>query len=291
MWSLGSPATTFACACGCSVFTVGAPWSMPTNSGIGAYLQYNYMNQTKNWGNWQGAAPGANPDQEIRTNFYTLGFQFMEDRDWGFSAEAPVWNRYFRTTTQDGNAASVNHTSFGDVRLMGMYTGISDDMSTGLQFGLKLATGAFHESLLDRDTQIGSGTTDLLLGGYQMGQEEGWGWYAQVLYQHPLGAREGYRPGDSFDVNAGIHYDGLLASLSVLPHLQVAGSFRGIDGGVNADPENTGYERLFVSPGLQVVAGTHVNLYGDLRIPVLTHVRGVQLVAPALFNVTMSYTF
>jgi hypothetical protein len=264
---------------------------MPTSTGFGAFLQYNYMNQTRNWGNWQSASPDANLDQEIRTSFYTLGIQFMADRDWGFMVEAPVWDRYFRTTGDDGNIASVNHTSFGDVRLMGVYTGVSEDMSTGLQFGLKLPSGAFNESLLDRDTQIGTGTTDFLLGGYQMGQEKGWGWYAQVMWQRAFNSREGYRPGDSFDVSGGIHYDGLLNSLGIVPVLQLAGSFRGIDRGDNADPFNTGYERLFVSPGIEVVATSHLTLYGDLRVPLMTHVRGVQLVAPALVNLTMGYSF
>ena len=285
------PAATFACACGCNVFAVGARWTMPTSAGFGAFLQYNYMDQTRNWGDWKSAPSDANEDQEIRTHFYTLGLQFMVDRDWGFMVEAPMWNRYFRTTDDDGNTALATHTSFGDVRLMGMYTGLSEDMSTGLQFGLKLPTGPINESVLDRDTQIGTGTSDLLLGGYQMGQERGWGWYAQVMWQHAFNERDGYRPGDSFDVNVGAHYDGLLSSLRIVPVLQVQGSFRGIDSGDNSDPDNTGFERLYISPGLQVIATTHFTLYGDLRIPIITHVRGFQLVAPALANLTVGYSF
>jgi len=286
-----TPAAALACACGCNVFTVGSRWWMPTSSGFSAFLQYNYMNQTRNWGNWQSAPAEANQDQEIRTNFYTLGLQYMADRDWGVMVEAPVWNRYFRTIDDGGNSASANHTAFGDVRVLGMYTGISEDMSTGIQFGLKLPTGSYNQSLLDRDTQIGTGTTDLLLGGYQMGEESGWGWYAQAMWQHPLYAREGYRPGNSFDVMTGFHYDGLLNSLSIVPMLQLTGSFRGMDSGENADADNTGYARVYVAPGIELVAGNHVTLYGDLRIPLITHVRGVQLVAPALVNLVMGYSF
>jgi hypothetical protein len=283
------PALTFACACGCNVFTVGTRWTMPTSAGFAAFLQYNYMNQTRNWNNWQSAPADANEDQEIRTHFYTFGLEYMADRSWGITLEAPIWNRLFKTMEDDGNIASVSHTSFGDIRLMGMYTGISEDMSTGLKFGLKLPTGPYDESLLDRDTQIGTGTTDLLLGGYQMGQENGWGWFAQAMWQHAFNERDGYRPGDSFDINGGIHYDGLLASLGIVPMIQLAGSFRGIDGGENAEPDNTGYGRVFISPGLEVVATNHLRLYADLRIPVATHVRGNQLVAPGLVNLTISY--
>ena len=82
-----------------------------------------------------------------------------------------------------------------------------------------------------------------------------------------------------------------MSNFRIVPVLQIAGSFRGIDGGGNADPDNTGYERLYISPGLQVMATTHFTLYGDLRIPLLTHVRGVQLVAPSLVNLTVGYSF
>ena len=287
---LCAPAMTLACACGCNVFTVGARWAMPTSAGFGSFLQYNYMDQSKNWSNWQSAPADSNQDQQIRTNFYTLGLQYMANRDWGITAEVPVWNRYFRTMDDDGNIVSATHTSLGDVRLMGMYTGISEDMSTGIQFGLKLPTGPFNEFLLDRDTQIGTGTTDLLLGGYQMGQEPGWGWYAQAMWQHAFNERDGYRPGDSFDASAGIHYDGLLNSLRIVPVLQLAGSFRGIDSGDNSEPDNTGYARLYLVPGIELVASNHFTLYADLRIPLVTNVRGYQLVAPGLVNLAMSYS-
>ena len=79
--------------------------------------------------------------------------------------EAPVWSRYFKTTDDAGNPTSANHTSFADVRVLGMYTGISEDMSTAIQFGLKLPTRPFNQSLMEGDTQIGSEATDLPLGG------------------------------------------------------------------------------------------------------------------------------
>jgi len=82
--------TGLACACGCNVFTVGARWTMPTSEGLGAFLQYNFMVQTRNWGGWQSASAGSNPDQEIRTHFYTLGMQLMIDREWGVMVEAPL---------------------------------------------------------------------------------------------------------------------------------------------------------------------------------------------------------
>ena len=41
-----------------------------------------------------------------------------------------------------------------------MYTGFSKDMSKGLIFGVKLPTGDYTAANFDRDTQIGTGSTD-----------------------------------------------------------------------------------------------------------------------------------
>ncbi len=287
--ALSTPSLGRACACGCNVFTVGTPWSMPIRSGFEVFFQYNFMDQTRNWHDWGSAASNLNADLDIRTNFYTLGVQYMVNRDWGVSVEAPVWNRYFSTTLDNGDLASVTHVSFGDTRLVGMYTGISGDMSTGIEFGVKLPTGPFSQSLLDRDTQIGSGTTDILLGGYQMGQDAGWGWFGQVMWQHALNKRSGYRPGDSFDVNGGVHFDHALSSIGIIPLIQVAASFREMDGGDAADPANTGYDRVFVSPGIEALIANGLTLFANIEVPVWTHVRGVQLVAPALVGATVSY--
>ena len=282
------PAATFACACGCSVFSVGARWMMPFSAGFRTFLLYDFMDQSENWNNWGNAPPNLNSDKEIRTDFYTLGFQDMINREWGFTVQAPVWDRYFRTIDDAGNLAAVDHSALSDIRVTGMYTGLSADMSTGIQFGLKLPTGPFNQSLMDRDTQIGSGTTILLLGGYQMWQGNGWGWYAQALWEHAFNSRDGYRPGDSFDFSIGAHYDNLLSTYHIVPMLQLIASLRSADSGVNADPPNTGYERLYVAPSVEVNIIQGINFYADLKIPVITHMRGYQLVAPALFSVTMS---
>ena len=49
---------------------------------------------------------------------------------------------------------------------MGMYTGFSNDMSKGIIFGVQLPTGNYTAPGFDRDTQIGTGSTDLILGAF-----------------------------------------------------------------------------------------------------------------------------
>jgi hypothetical protein len=281
-------ATSLACACGCNVFAVGPRWMMATTPGTTLSLQYNYMNQYEDWNGLSTASPDSNGDKQILTSFYTFGLQTMFDRNWGIMGELPLWNRYFKTTDDFGNLVSVTHTAVGDARLLGMYTGISEDMSTGIMFGVKLPTGPFDLSVMDRDTQIGTGTVDGLLGAYQMGQEDGWGWFGQFMWQHAMDTREGYKPGDGLDVTVAAHYDNLLHDYNIVPMVQLIGSFRGADSGINADPDDSGYQRLYLAPGFELNMLGGMKVYADVRIPLVVNVRGYQLVAPYLANLTLS---
>jgi hypothetical protein len=284
------PSNGIACACGCNVFTVGNKWMMATSPGWRFSFQYSFMNQNTNWKGSEQAPADSNADKEIRTTFYTLGAQYMMDRTWGFTLETPLWERYFSTIDDDGSLTSATHFSLGDMRVLGMYSGISEDMSTSLSFGLKLPTGPTDQAGFDRDTQIGSGTTDLILGGYRMGQESSWGWYAQAMWQHALNTKNGYRPGDSFDVDLGFHYDKLANSLLIIPIVQVVASFRDADSGVLSEPDETGYQRLYVVPTIEVNLSRNIQIYTDIRLPFLTNVTGNQLVAPALLNASVNVT-
>jgi hypothetical protein len=78
--------------------------------------------------------------------------------------------------------------------------------------------------------------------------------------------------------------------VQISPVAQVIGSWRGRDNGANAAPDDSGYERVLLSPGIEFHLHP-VKLYADVEIPVYDRVNGNQLVAPALFKVTMSYMF
>jgi hypothetical protein len=286
-----SPSDALSCACGCSVYFVGTRWMMVTSSGTRLFFQYSYLDQSQNWSGLQQASSDLNSDKLITTSFYTLGMQHMVNRDWGFMVSAPLWDRYRSGIDDGGNAFSVRHRSIGDAKVMGTYTGFSEDMSTAISFGLKLPTGRFNETLLDRDTQIGTGTTDVLLSAYQMAQEQGWGWYVQGAFVSPLGERGGYKPGNDFNAAVGIHYDGLSSSLGVVPIASIVASLRGRDSGTQADPENSGYARLFASAGVEVVLGRSVHFDFEAGLPLFSHVNGNQLVSPQLLNSTLSYQF
>ena len=289
-----APSIALACACGCGIFEVGTASMMPTSAGGTAWLEYDYMDQNKNWHGNSSAPAANNPDKEIRTSFYTAGAQYMFNRAWGVMAEVPYTDRYFKTTDDGGDITSFQHSALGDIRLKGVYSGFSEDMSTGVAFGMKLPTGEFNEHSFDRDTSIGSGSTDVLLGAYHMGAltENGmFNWFMNTQLDHPVATHDGYRPGDEVDAAIGSYYNaGTLGGGKISPLLQVLFSQRGHDTGVNANPPNSGYTRVLVAPGVEYVL-SGVKLYSDVEMPIYQYVRGDQLTAPVLVKFTVGYTF
>jgi len=289
------PQLAYACACGCGVFDVGTGTMLPTGEGGKAWLEYDFMNQDINWSGSSVAPEANNTDKRIRSDFYTAGMEYMFNRSWGLQIEVPYTERYFRTTDDAGDIASFQHGALGDVRLEGIYSGFSPDMSTGLTYGLKVPTGDHSYTGFDRDTDIGSGSTDLLIGGYHMGRitsDNAWSWFVDGRLDQPFLVQGQYRPGDEIDAAAGVYYNaGPVVGMGKLsPLLQIIGSQRWRDSGANADPADSGYSRLLVSPGLEYDVGS-LNFYGDVELPVYQKVNGNQLTAPALFKVVVGYNF
>ena len=308
MLSAFMPGFALACACGCGVFDVGTAAMILTHPGGMLYLEDDYQDQDQNWVGSHAAPAANNTDKEIETHFGGIGFDYNFNRDWGVSVKLPYWFRTFRTDIGVPGAPDVQtyrHDALGDLRVLGTYTGFSPDMSTGLSVGMKLPTGDWTYPNFDRDTSIGTGTTDLVLGGYHLGTvsvENHLKWFVEALFQRAFDSRGGYRPGNETDAAAGLLYDGFqLANNNRLTALlQVIGSDRRHDSGVNADPPNSGYHRLLLSPGLEADVGKW-KFYGDAEFRVYHYANAApsvamegtqgQLVAPVLLKFIVSYSF
>lgn len=290
-----TPGVGWACACGCGVFEVGGSAMLPSSSGGMAFLEYDYQNQNRNWSGVSRADAANNDDKQIETHFLTLGVQYMFNRSWGAQVELPFANRTFDNAN---NAGDIHWTQLGDIRIKAIYTGFADDLSSGLTLGLKLPSGSFSHldplGDIDRDTQIGSGSTDLLFGGFHRGNLGAgglWNWFTQAQLDLPVATQHDYRPGAEVDAALGIDYQGwVVHGVRISPLLQIIGSVRSSDGGGNANPDNSGYQRVLLSPGVEFHLH-RVRVYADVELPVYEHVTGNQLVAPVLFKVTMSYMF
>jgi hypothetical protein len=290
-----SAGKVFACACGCGVFDVGTSSMLPTGPGGMAYLDYNYEDQNQNWNGTSSAPAADNNDRKIETHFVTLGLQYMFNRRWGVKAEVPYAFRNYKAVDDDGNLINQRWNTLGDIRIEGIYTGFSADLSSGLTFGLKLPTGSFNHDadVIDRDTQVGTGSTDFLVGGFhriRLGKSH-WNCFGQVELDVPALVQDGYRPGIEGNAAVGIYRDGImLGGVEFTPIAQVIGTWRGRDDGIAADPENTGYQRLMISPGIE--AHYHsVKIYGGVEFPIYENTTGNQLVAPVLVKVSLSFMF
>ena len=291
-----APSVVHACACGCGVFDVGTSSMFPNGQGGMAYLQYDYQDQNRNWDGTSQSPAANNDDKEISTDFFTVGLQYMFSRSWGVQVEVPYDYRSFRSKDDAGDIVTRNWSQLGDIRLEGIYTGFFADQSAGVTFGVKLPTGShtFDPDIVDRDTQIGTGSTDILLGGFYRGnitKDEKWDWFAQGLLDVPTLTQKQYRPGVELDTAAGIDYKGFsLGRVKISPVAQVIFSYRSSDSGNAANPDNSGYERVMLSPGIEFHIHP-VKIYADAEFPVFQNFTGNQLAAPVLFKVSASYMF
>jgi len=309
-----APNVVHACACGCGVFDVATSSMFPQGQGGMAWVQYDYQDQNHNWSGTSQAPAINNGDKEIETDFTTIGLQYMFNSSWGVQLELPYDYRKFTTVTANPNApnpgvttATIKWGALGDMRLEGIYTGFFADQSAGVSFGLKLPTGDWtHNNAygdVDRDSELGTGSTDILLGGFYRGNldsNQKWDWFAQALLDVPVLTQVQYRPGVELDTAAGIDYKGFsLGRVRISPVAQAIFSYRSADSGANAaggandDPEdgvNSGYERLMLSPGIEFHIHP-VKIYADAEFPVYQNFTGNQLAAPVLFKVSVSFMF
>ena len=316
---LVAPRAGLSCACGCSVFDVGAGTMMPVNSesGVSLWFRYSYMNQNQNWEGRSKAPASENPDVQIKTSFYTFGGNVMVDPSWSVMVELPVYSRKF-TSTDDGTVAgpagslyTARLTDLGDMTLTALFTGLSPDRSTGLGLGVRLPTGNYAGpngplggAEFDRDTLPGTGSTGLVLSTYHVGglnADSSLAWFVQAKYEFAVLTRNDYRPGNDLNAALGLTWSfGQRGSETrITPVLQLIGSHREHDSGAASDPDNSGYSRLLIAPGVEARLGK-VRLYADVALPVYQYTNAAtpgtsdssgQLVAPAYFKAQISYDF
>jgi hypothetical protein len=317
-----------ACACGCSVFDVGG-LDLPQEQDHGGRVFFEFWSgdQTENYVGSSRSPAALNSDKQINTQWYNVGFSYNFNRDWGVMVRIPVVNRTLTTDTGDyAGVVPFNSKDIGDIEIMGTYSGFFKDMSTGVIFGVKIPSGTFTAPGLDRDTQIGSGSTDLLLGAYHRGLLTGdnaWQYFSQIMLRQPFlyqsaadpqgffdgnaGVVQTYYPGRQIDGAAGIVYNNwyhVLGLDKVTPLAQVIVSHRDADSGTGSDPYNSGFDRVMLSPGVELTKVVDeannrvVKLYADVEIPVYYRANAAenagtegQLVAPYLIRVVASYNF
>lgn len=290
--------TALACACGCGVFSVGTSALIPNCQGGTAFLQYDHLTQSRNWSK-EKKSDEHNHDTKIATQTITAGAQYMFNRSWGLAARIPYVTRANSQMHHDENeelmSSKIRTNSVGDIRVNAIYSGFLDDMSSGITFGLKLPTAQENARNVERNMQIGTGSTDFLIGGYKLGKfsnNSKLNWFAQTNWQHAFLVHRGYRVGDEISAAAGIFYDAgkFYGIKKVGPILQITAAKRLKDKSWASDQQNSGYSQAFFAPALELNFNKF-KIYADIEFPIYRNVNGNQLVAQNIYKMILSKEF
>lgn len=214
-----------------------------------------------------------------------LELNYVADSAWAVSAQVPYLDRFHSTIASGDTGVSTSDArGLGDVRVLGRYQRFGMARSFAVQFGFKLSTGQFDQNfsagpeaggLLDRGLQLGTGTTDLLLGASWFTRPMvNLGSFAQILFQQPLAARAGFIPSTSANVSGGFRW---LNASAFTPELQLNIKSETREHGAEADTPNSGGTLAYLSPGLAAELATATTGYVFVQLPVYQRVNGLQL--------------
>ncbi len=305
--ALLAAAPVFACgACGC---TLNSDWSAQgyaSGAGFRLDLRFDYFNQDQLR---QGTGvvdlskisfPAAQEIQQRTINRNTtLTLDWSPNANWGLTLMAPTFVRTHETIAEgDTTVSSSRGAGIGDIRLLGRYQGFSEDHSFGVQVGVKLPTGRTEDTFgsgpqagepVDRGLQLGTGSTDLLIGVYKFGDATmQWGYFAQASYQVAVAHQAAFRPGNGLNVNAGFRYTGWEKAT---PAIQLNVRAEKPESGAEADTANSGATLAYLSPGVTVHVSNQFHLYAFVQVPIYQHVNGLQIEPKFLASVGVHYTF
>lgn len=298
--------TAAQASCGSAFCGVNTNWyaqGFSDKPGLRADLRFEFIDQDQPRHGGDKVALGEieRHHDEVRTlnRNWLLNLDYGFDARWGVSVTLPVTDRdhdHVLNHHEGGEEERIpeawNFTEVGDARVLGRYR-VTD--AVGVKFGVKLPSGD-HEvandegELADRTLQPGSGTTDILLGGFYRSGNPGdrVRGFAQVLWQQALNERADYKPGYQLALDAGMG-TALARNLSGLLQLNV--QIKGRDSGVAAEREDSGAQTLALSPGLSYAVAHGTRIYVFVQVPVYQYVNGVQLTADRAYVAGVTTTF
>lgn len=288
--------------CGASFCPLNTQWDVQgawTEPGTRLDFRFEYIDQDQLRSGSDEVSVGEIPQHhdEIRTinrnALLTLDHAFSDA--WSLSATLPLVDRSHDHVHNHHGAQLHDRWTFsktGDLRLLGSYR--PQGGNAGLLFGAKLPTGETdvtndEGNAAERMFQPGSGTTDILLGGfYQNRASATVSWFTQLLWQNALSESDAYKPGRHLSLDTGLRY---YSGSSLGWMLQLNVMHEDSDDGAEAEPENSGGLFVFLSPGLSIEAGDALQLYAFLQQSLYQDVEGVQLTAEQSLAIGLSSRF
>lgn len=296
--ALGCAGGEARASCGAAFCMVNTSWNVQgawTEPGLRFDLRYEYINQDQPMSGSSKVGVGQirQHHDEVRTinRNWLATADYAFNNQWGVSATLPILDRSHTHIHNHRGAQlweSWNFSRIGDLRVLGRRQWQSESREAlhhdfyGINFGLKLPTGDQDLSngegaLAERSLQPGTGTTDLLLGGYSRRTfGSGSSWFVDSLVQVPTDAHDHYEPGTRASVDLGYRHEvsdrlGLMIQLNAL--------HRARDRGGNAESGSSGGKFLFLSPGVSYVITKNVQAYAFVQLPLYQYVNGIQLTA------------
>jgi hypothetical protein len=310
----------FACAsCGCTLNSDWGSQGLASTAGWSLDLRYDTLNQNQlrtgtgtissaDAAGTTNTATGDLAEVESYTNnrYLTATLDYNQGEAWGVSVTLPYINRSHSTLgigsdgTNPGDGAYDSSASgLGDVRVVGRYYGLSAGKNFGLQFGLKFATGQTSQvgndvvTAVDPGLQLGTGTTDAIIGAYYFDNlNQNWDYFVQGQFQSALKSSTmnglSYRPGDNVNLSGGLRYHGFE---SLTPMVQINARKVHTDSGDAADTYATGGTLVYLTPGLVMPISPTVSVYSNLQLPIYQDVKGIQLAPKTIFSVGARMSF
>ena len=283
----------FACSvCNCSLSSDWAAQGYATSPGLETGLRFEYFDQTdlrNGTSSVDRTALSLPNDSEIQQRTLNrntwLDLNYVVNSSWAVTASIPTHDRFHTTVVEGDTDLSTSRASgVGDVRLLARYQKSGPTQSYGFQFGLKLPTGRITQNfaegpqageLLDRGLQLGTGTTNLILGASWFARPAvNLGTFVQATLEQPLAARADFLPSSSLNLSGGLRW---LNTSRFTPQLQLNIKIETREHGAEADTDNSGGTLVYVSPGVTAELTTHTNAFVFIQLPVYQRVNGLQL--------------
>ena len=278
-------------SCGGNYCSVNTQWETQgawTGSGVRVNLHYAYVDlgQLRHGSNKTVAEeiPGTDDERRTLDRFLLAGLDYAIDDAWSVSVQLPILQRDHNHTENDAPPIREfwDLSGIGDLRLSGSRQFVlSPDTSAGIRVGVKFPTGKIDGvstdgELAERSLQLGSGSTDILLGAYYHRKLQGNAAtvFAQTQWQRPLTERDHYEPGQQLSADVGLRYALTLATSAML---QLNLLWKDRDQGINAEPDETGGRYAYLSPGVNHALSSRLQVFGFVQLPLYQFVNGTQL--------------
>ncbi len=258
------------------------------------------------------SAGGGEIEKDTLNRYLNLSLAYRLDADWGFSLLLPYVLRdhttygdqeqpYVPAQTAPDQLSGTRVSGLGDIKLLAGYQGFLPTHNLGVQFGVKLPTGNYggetddgtvvgHPTsfrsgpalgqALDTSLQAGTGSTDLIVGGYYYQPVcQNFDAFVNGQFQAAVAQRlampgADYRPGNLASMSLGLRYE---AHADWVPQLQLNLQHKSADQGALADVPDSAGTVAYLSPGISVTLAGHVQAYAFVQVPVYSRLSGYQL--------------